>query len=159
MLKTDPIEITVAKKSASNTQNVPVLTTDNTALATLSLLPAKTEIYEGESVIATLYFRYRRDADIAKSEYKRPDFDGFLTKEVGKVKEYRDGEYNVKELNYALIPLKSGKIDVVPAKIRYALYLQRNSNDMLDMFFKRAVTKSVASSPFSIKCEASARKF
>ena len=154
ILKSDPIKITLSKKSVT-----PPANTDNTSIATLSLLPSKSEMYAGESIIATLYFRYRRDADIVKSEYQKPSFDGFLAKEIGGVQEYRDGEYDVKELNYALTPLDSGKIDVEPAKLRFSRYVQSNTHDMFDMFYKKAVAKTIASKPFSVDVKPLSKDF
>ncbi len=148
ILKSDPIKITLSKKSVTSPNNT--YNTDTTTIATLSLLPSKSEMYARESIVATLYFRYRRDADIVKSEYQKPSFDGFLTKEIGGVKEYRDGEYDVKELNYALTPLDSGKINVEPAKLRFSRYVQSNTHDMFDMFYRKAISKTIASKPFSV---------
>jgi hypothetical protein len=152
LLQTAPIEIqVVAQSNQQNIQKTPDNPMDATPIATLSLMPSKSEAYVGESIIATLYFRHRRDTAIAKSEYQQPSFDGFLTKEIGGVKEYSDGSYDVKELNYLLIPLNSGKIDVDAAKLRFTRYLQANTQDMFDIFFKKASTKTIASNPFSIE--------
>jgi hypothetical protein len=67
-------------------------------------------------------------------QYSKPEFKGFFVKEIGSEKSYRDGNRQVTELRYLLIPQSEGNftLDQATAKIGVA---DRSRRDMFGRFF------------------------
>ncbi len=75
--------------------------------------------FVGQQIIYT--FKLYRAVQVANLRFQDPGFSGFTAKKIEEDKAYRTNlsgkEYIVNELNYILVPLKSGAITISPAVI------------------------------------------
>jgi hypothetical protein len=98
--------------------------------------------FEGRQIIYT--FRLYATVQLANAKFQKPDFSGFTSKKVGDTKSFRKvingREYNVSELSYVLVPLKSGMVTIDPGKLGCDVVQrkQRNRRSLFDSFFGQA---------------------
>ena len=83
--------------------------------------------YEGQQIIYT--FRLFTAVRLANAKLQKPDFSGFIAKEISDTKSYQkvvDGrQYTVSELSYVLVPLKPGEVVIKPSTFRCDLIKRR----------------------------------
>ena len=83
----------------------------------LSLKANTKELYVNENFILTLFFKYKKNANIVDLSFEKPSFDNFWYKQLDNSKQYQEGEFVIQELNFLLFPLKSGTLKINPLKI------------------------------------------
>jgi hypothetical protein len=108
--------------------------------------------YVNEQIIYTFKFCYRgRVANARMAE--SPSFDGFITEQLGKEREYQSvingRQYMVTEIRQALFPLKAGPVTISPSVLQCSVAVKRQRrggafNDPFfdDSFFGFAQTES-----------------
>jgi len=94
--------------------------------------------YEGQQIIYT--FRLFTAVRLANAKLQKPNFSGFIAKEISDTKSYQKvvngRQYTVSELSYVLVPLKPGEIVIEPGTFRCDLVRrrQRRSRSFFDSF-------------------------
>lgn len=141
-LKTDPITIKIVKSLA------PTLSTN--AKVTLSMVTSKKEVFVGEPVELQVFFNERRDANLLKVEFGKPNFKDFLVKEMGDEKTYTKGNYTVHELRYLLTPKREGNL-TIPSAMANVAFRKKSRDDFFGTFFDRPDWKRVVSNTLSLK--------
>ena len=125
--KTKPIHIKVVKSTLPNAG-------DN-AKFSLQLRSDKKSVIVGEPILATVYFSLQNGVRLSENpQYNKPEFKGFFVKEVGEEKSYNQGNHQVTELRYMLIPQSEGNFTVGPATAKIGV-ADRNRRDMFGRFF------------------------
>jgi len=84
----------------------------------------KQQVYVGEPVVATVYFRQNKNINLMELDYKKPEFSEFFSKQLEGETTYKEGAYTVHELKYLLVPKKDGQINVEPATAKVAQRVQ-----------------------------------
>ncbi len=121
-----------------------------------------TSPYCNEQIIYT--FRFYRKVRVADARLvKSPSFEGFLTREIGKEKEYkkniRGHTYAVTELTHALFPLAPGVVKIKPSVLQCRVVVQKGRrrgffNDPFfnDPFFgfSETETKTFTTGPITV---------
>ena len=125
--KTDPLTIKVVKASVPQSNGVDQFS--------LYLRSNKKSVVVGEPLVATVYFSLHHGVRLADNpQYSKPDFKGFFAKEIGEEKHYNEGNRQVTELRYLLIPEKAGSFTVGPASAKIAIR-DRSRRDMFGRYF------------------------
>jgi hypothetical protein len=125
--KTDPINLKVVQA------NAPKMAA--THKFSLLMRTDKKSVIVGEPLVATVFFSLQNGVRLSDNpQYSKPEFKGFFVKEIGSEKSYRDGNRQVTELRYLLIPQSEGNftLDQATAKIGVA---DRSRRDMFGRFF------------------------
>lgn len=130
--RTEPITITVAQQSATDSTRKDVWVT-----ADLSEISP----FQGQQTIYT--FRLYRAVKTNRPRIQTPEFKGFAVKEIENNRTYRKlingREYIVVEIYYILTPLKAGPLVIEPAVLRLNVMQQdrRLSRRNMDPFLNR----------------------
>ncbi len=125
--KTKPIDIKVVKSTLPKA--------GGNAKFSLQLRSDKKSVIVGEPLLATVYFSLQHGVRLSENpQYNKPEFKGFFVKEVGEEKSYNEGNRQVTELRYILIPQAEGNFTVGPATAKIGI-ADRNRRDMFGRFF------------------------
>ncbi len=125
--KTKPIDLKVVKASAPQV--------GSRQQFSLQLKINKKTAMVGEPVLATVYFSLQQGVQLSENpQYNKPEFKGFFVKEVGDQKNYTQGNRQVTELQYILVPKAEGNYTVGPATAKIGV-ADRNKRDMFGRFF------------------------
>lgn len=94
--------------------------------------------YIGQQVVYTV--KVFHAVQFSEANFQQPDFNGFTAEKVEKDQTYKtllnSREYNVIELNYVLIPLKTGMLKIEPAVLNCSLVrLDKRRRGGMDSFF------------------------
>ena len=125
--KTKPIDIKIVKSTLPKG--------GGDAKFSLQLRSDKKSVIVGEPLLATVYFSLQHGVRLSENpQYNKPEFKGFFVKEVGEEKSYNEGNRQVTELRYMLIPQAEGNFTVGPATAKIGI-ADRNKRDMFGRFF------------------------
>jgi len=125
--KTDPLQLKVIKATAPKI--------GGSSQFSLQLTANKKEVMVGEPLLATVYFSLKQGIRLTDNpDYNKPEFKGFFVKELKEQKNYHQGDKQVTELRYILIPQAEGNFTVGPATAKIAV-ADRNRRDMFGRFF------------------------
>ena len=80
----------------------------------------KSKIYKDESVLLSVYFRHKKDINLIKMEYIKPNFSNFFSKHIGEEDTYIEGDFRVYKLTYLLRPKDIGVFNIAPATVKVA---------------------------------------
>jgi len=116
--------------------------------------------YINEQIVYTLQF-CRRVQIAGASLTEQPSFDGFLVENLGKEKEYskviNGQEYVVTEVRQALVPVKTGALEITPSTLQASVVSQRRSRRGGNPFaddsffgFSETVPKNFRTGPISV---------
>jgi len=141
-LKTDPIDIKLVKSLAP--------TPTSGGKVTLTMTTNKDEVFVGEPVELQVFFSERRDAQLLKVEFGKPNFKDFLVKDMGDEKTYNKGNYTVHELRYILTPKDEGNF-TIPSATANVAFRKRSRDDFFGTFFDRPDWKRVVSNTRTLK--------
>lgn len=141
-LKTNPIDIKIVKSLA------PTQTSD--AKVTLTMAISKQEVFVGEPVELKVFFNERRDAQLMKVEFGKPNFKDFLVKDMGDEKTYQQGNYLVHELRFLLTPKYEGNL-TIPSAMANVAFRQQSRDDFFGIIFDRPDWKRVISNTLLLK--------
>ena len=109
----------------------------------------KQEVVVGQPLLVSVYFVLRDDVRLADNpQYDRPEFKGFLVKEVDDPKRYRKGSYHITRLQYILIPEAEGNYTIGPATAKIPL-IDQSRQDIFGRYFG-ASWKPIASNRLDI---------
>jgi len=143
--KTKPIDIKVVKSTVPKA--------GSSEKFSLQLRSNKKSVIVGEPLLATVYFSLQNGVRLSENpQYNKPEFKGFFVKEVGKEKSYSEGNRQVTELRYILIPQSEGNFTVGPATAKIGV-ADRNKRDMFGRFFGTSWTP-IASNMVNIEVKA-----
>ena len=119
----------------------------------------KREVYVNEPLTLTFRF-YSRIPILSQPHYQPPDTSGFCSEDLPPQKEYvtqiRGHEYKVIEINTALFPTTSGKLNISPANLVVQVQdFRRRSrdpffDDFFDNFFASGQQVTLQSKPIQI---------
>jgi len=152
--KTEPIEIKVVKDKKplkkpnapihSNNQPLPPSDKDNQDNFFVELTVNKKEAYVNEQLVLSFKF-YKRDETVGNIQYVPSETKDFLEESLGEEQSYREkrGEsvYDVIELKRAIFPVKTGKLYISPASLKFNLLIRqerRRGSIFNDPFFDDA---------------------
>ena len=125
--KTDPLQLKVVKATAPNA--------GGNSQFSLQLRADKKSVIVGEPLLVTVYFSLQHGVRLSENpQYNKPEFKDFFVKEVGKEKSYNEGNRQVTELRYMLIPQSEGNFTVGPATAKIGI-ADRTRRDMFGRFF------------------------
>ena len=125
--KTEPIVLKVVKATAPKIGNKNKFS--------LQIRLDKKSVMVGEPVLATVYFSLQNGVRLSENpQYTPPEFKGFFSKAIDEEKSYREGNRQVTELRYLLIPQKEGNFTVGPATAKIGV-ADTNRRDMFGRFF------------------------
>ncbi len=140
--KTAPLKLKVVKANAPQVAN--------SNKFSLQLRANKTSVLVGEPLVVTVFFSVSKNVRLSQNpEYTKPDFNGFFVKELGNEKSYMQGNYQVTELGYLLVPKQEGNFTVGPATAKVGL-VDTSRRDMFGRFFG-TVWRPIASNTLEIK--------
>jgi len=106
----------------------------------------------GEPLVVKVYFSLRNDIQLSDNpQYNRPEFKGFLVKEVGEQKHYVKGDHQITELRYVLIPEKEGHFTIGPATAKIGVP-DTSKRDIFGRFFG-TIWKPIASNRVDIEVD------
>lgn len=128
------------------TLNLPTKTKSD--IFELTIKSNKNEIFVGEDFVLTLIFKYKKNAQIVDLAFEQPRFDNFWFKQLNKTKKYEEGEFIVQELNFLLIPLKEGELEVSPLKIQAQVISAHQSS--YSLFSRGADNQTIYSNSLKI---------
>jgi len=121
--KTKAIKIKVVPANAQNNE-------DNNKFF-LHLRTDKKSVIVGEPVLVSVYLSLKNGLRLSDTpQYTQPLFKGFFSKILGDEKIYAEGNRQVTELKYLLIPQSEGTFHVGPAKVKIGV----PNNSRRDMF-------------------------
>ncbi len=125
--KTDPIPLKVVKATA------PKMAKDNKF--SLQMRSDKKSVMVGEPVLVTVYFSLENGVRLSENpQYNAPTFKGFFVKDLKEEKSYREGNRQVTELRYILIPKAEGNFTLEPATAKIGV-ADTSRRDMFGRFF------------------------
>jgi hypothetical protein len=119
----------------------------------LEIRTDKKSMMVGEPLLATVYFSLRNGTRLSENpQYNKPQFKGFFVKEIEEEKTYREGDRQISELRYILIPQTEGNFTIGPATAKVGV-ADRNRRDMFGRFFGTTWTP-IASNTIDVKVNA-----
>ncbi|MEA3434577.1 MAG: BatD family protein [Campylobacterota bacterium] len=125
--KTEPIKLKVTKSSAPQVAN--------SNKFSLLMRTEKKSAMVGEPFIVTVFFSLQNGVRLSENpQYNKPEFKGFFVKEVEQEKAYREGNRQVTELKYILIPQSEGNFTLEPATAKIGI-ADTSRRDMFGRFF------------------------
>ena len=143
---TKQININVAKDSGTSSE-------ESRDIFVLSSVSNK-EPCEGEQIIYT--FRLYNNMQVTNPKFQKPDFEGFDAKQTGESRSFgkliSGIEYTVTELNYVLIPVKTGPVTIKPAVLSCDIVRRGRGN--YDSFFNNGFFSSANLEPRALKTKA-----
>ncbi len=118
----------------------------------LKMSANKTHVIVGEPLVVTVYFALRNNIRLSDNpQYQRPEFKGFLVKEINDPKRYMKGDHQITELRYVLIPEKPGNYHITPATAKIGL-ADTSRRDIFGRFFG-TIWKPIVSNALDIKVD------
>jgi len=105
--RSEPIAITVGAPQKSDVNGDYVLT----------LKSSKTKLTMNEPFVMTLLFKRRIGAPMDDYKFFKPEFKDFWVKHTSKVKQFRQGNYEVSKIEFILAPKKVGTLQTDRAKM------------------------------------------
>ena len=125
--KTEEIKLKVIKSTA------PQVT--NSDKFSLKMRTDKKSVMVGEPFVVTVFFSIQNGVRLSENpQYNKPEFKGFFVKEVEQEKAYREGNRQVTELKYILIPKSEGNFTINPATAKIGVS-DTSRRDMFGRFF------------------------
>jgi len=125
--QTDPLKVTVVKSTAPKSLSQ--------GRFSLMMKAEPSRVIVGEPLLVKVYFALRNDIRLSDNpQYTRPEFKGFLVKEVEEQKRYQKGDYRITELRYVLVPEKEGNFTIGPAMAKIGV-ADRSRRDIFGRFF------------------------
>lgn len=118
----------------------------------LELKSDKSSLYVGEPLKVTLLVKQKQSARALDSKFEEPTFKDFWKKTQTKPKTYRNGLYNITEIDYVLAPQKVGSFEINPAKLHIAVRDDRR--DAWGQFFTSMKWKSYFSNSLKVDVKA-----
>ncbi len=107
----------------------------------------KSEAYLGEPVRIRFLFRYPIDTQIAEANFAPPTFHDFWVKPGKKVPDTIEKGYHEYRLDYLIIPQRSGKIEIEPARMDIGILKKGEKNTLR---FDRVKWKSIFSNGLTL---------
>ena len=139
--QTKPLKLRVVKSTAPKGVS--------SGAYSLSMKANKKEVIVGEPLVVSVYFAVRNDVRLADNpQYQRPEFKGFLVKEIAQPKRYTKGDHQITELRYILVPEKAGSYHLDPATAKVGL-ADMSRRDIFGRYFG-VVWKPIASNSLDI---------
>ncbi len=118
----------------------------------LKMTANKTHVIVGEPLVVTVFFALRNDVRLSDNpQYQRPEFKGFLVKEINDPKRYMKGDHQITELRYVLIPERSGEYHIAPATAKIGL-ADTSRRDIFGRYFG-TIWKPIVSNALDIKVD------
>jgi len=140
--KTEPIELKVIKSNAPQVSN-------SNKFSLLMRTDQKSAMV-GEPFIVTVFFSLQNGVRLSENpQYNKPEFKGFFVKEVEQEQAYREGNRQVTELKYILIPQLEGNFTLEPATAKIGI-ADTSRRDMFGRFFGTVWTP-IASNTINIE--------
>jgi hypothetical protein len=125
--KTEPIELKVIKSNAPKVAN--------SNKFSLLMRADKKSVMVGEPFIVTVFFSLQNGVRLSENpQYNKPEFKGFFVKEIEQENAYREGNRQVTELKYILIPQSEGNFTLEPATAKIGV-ADTSRRDMFGRFF------------------------
>jgi len=128
------LDVTNGDGNAFRTRQISIQVTDQPAHAEASrdvfvkAFVSEAEPYQGQQLTYT--FRVYAAVSFQSARFQQPDFKGFSSKEVEERKKFTTvisgREYNVVELVFVLVPLKTGELTIGPATLELDLVRRTN---------------------------------
>ncbi|MFC2061824.1 BatD family protein [Elusimicrobiota bacterium] len=114
----------------------------------------KKTAYTGEQVTYTFKF-YRRVRLLNNPSFESPDFNGFIKEDLPPNRNYRtrvEGrEYVVTDVKYGLFPVKSGTLNIPPARLMVAVEDFSAGDEFFSNFFSQGKRKTLATNNLTLK--------
>ena len=146
--KTNPIELKVVKSTA------PKIAKNNKF--SLQMRADKKSVIVGEPVLVTVYFSLENGIRLSENpQYNAPIFKDFFVKEIKDEKSYREGNRQVTELRYLLIPKAEGNFTIAQATAKIGV-ADTSRRDMFGRFFG-TVWVPIASNSINIEVKATSQ--
>ena len=107
---------------------------------------SETNPVEGQQI--TYSFRFHYAVKFANARFQEPEFENFTADKIEKEKTYRKTiggrEFRVTQLDYVLMPLKTGALTIGPAMLQFDIVKsrRRSTRDPFDSFFNRGRLES-----------------
>ena len=140
--KTESIKLKVTKSNAPQVSN--------SNKFSLLMRTEKKAAMVGEPFIVTVFFSLQNGVRLSENpQYNKPEFKGFFVKEVEQEKAYREGNRQVTELKYILIPQSEGNFTLEPATAKIGI-ADTSRRDMFGRFFGTVWTP-IASNTINIE--------
>jgi len=118
----------------------------------LKMRANKTHVIVGEPLVVTVFFALRNDVRLSDNpQYQRPEFKGFLVKEINEPKRYMKGDHQITELRYVLTPEKPGEYHIAPATAKIGL-ADTSRRDIFGRYFG-TIWKPIVSNALDIKVD------
>lgn len=125
----------------------------------LKISSSKTDLYMGENFILTIVLKFKKDTQILDMAFQNPNFENFWFKQLNDTSRYTDGDYEVQQLKFLMIPLKDGTIDIPPLSIvaqiidrtkssSYSLFSNVTKNEKI---YSNSITLNVKKLPLDVK--------
>lgn len=125
-LKTQPIAIKVRESDA------PQLTGNSNY--SFMMKSNKKRVAVGESFVVTLYLNMSQSLGVQQvSDYVAPSSDAFFFKDMGKQKQYRQGNNNVLEKQYSVTAKKEGNFTISPVSAKLGI-TDRSRQDLFGRY-------------------------
>jgi len=141
-----PLKLHVVKRASSTTQAEDFLFLDASV--------DKKEVFVQEQLIYTLRI-FRADIDIFDHTYNPPDIKNGVMEQLGEQRNYQatiGGRiYNVIELQYAVFPQKSGKLDIPSAEFIGTVFRSRSRTYNFDPLNGRQVRRAAPELQINVK--------
>jgi hypothetical protein len=136
--KTKPLELKVVKSTAPKVAN-------NNKYS-LQMRANKKSVMVGEPLLVTVYFSLENGVRLSENpQYNAPAFKDFFVKEIKDEKSYAEGNRQVTELRYLLIPKREGNFTIEPATAKVGV-ADTSRRDMFGRFFGTVWTPIVSNS-------------
>ena len=125
--KTEPIKLKVIKSNAPQVAN--------SNKFSLQMRADKKSVMVGEPFVVTVFFSLQNGVRLSENpQYNKPGFKGFFVNEVEQQQAYREGNRQVTELKYILIPKSEGNFTLEPATAKIGV-ADTSRRDMFGRFF------------------------
>jgi TPR repeat protein len=123
----------------------------------LSMSADKKIVSVGETFVVTVFFSVANDVNLSENPpYNRPDFKGFMFKELLQGKIYQKNNYQIIEHKYILTAQSEGSFTIMPAKAKIGL-IDKEKADMFGEEYGVNWTE-ITSNVITIKVNSNSKK-